>query len=56
MSWVDISVGSGSGGSGSSNNILSGLVNSLWNSLNNAGSEGIIGASHGKQVVKMSKS
>ncbi|WP_024949786.1 coiled-coil domain-containing protein [Helicobacter pylori] len=43
MSWVDISVGSGSGGSGSSNNILSGLVNSLWNSLNNAGSEGIRG-------------
>ncbi|WP_029953427.1 UV radiation resistance protein, partial [Helicobacter pylori] len=56
MSWVDISVGSGSGGSGSSNNILSGLVNSLWNSLNNAGSEGIRGfpwqaGSENEQIV-----
>ncbi|WP_120944933.1 UV radiation resistance protein [Helicobacter pylori] len=43
MSWIDISVGSGSSGSGSSNNLLSGLINSLGNALNNAGAEGITG-------------
>ncbi|GHR59239.1 hypothetical protein VN0511_14820 [Helicobacter pylori] len=43
MSWVDISVGSGSSGSGSSNNLLSGFINSLGNALNNAGAEGITG-------------
>lgn len=40
MSWIDISVGSGSSGSGSSNNFLGGLVNSLWNALSNASSGG----------------
>ncbi|MGL2847119.1 UV radiation resistance protein [Helicobacter pylori] len=43
MSWIDISVGSGSSGSGSSNNFLGELVNSLWNALNNAGIESIAG-------------
>ncbi|UNY42539.1 exonuclease [Helicobacter phage HPy1R] len=40
MSWIDISVGSGSSGSGSSNNLLSGLINSLGNALSNASSSG----------------
>ncbi|WP_154449094.1 UV radiation resistance protein [Helicobacter pylori] len=35
MSWIDISVGSGSSGSGSSSNLLGGLISSLGNSLNN---------------------
>ncbi|WQY21761.1 UV radiation resistance protein [Helicobacter pylori] len=43
MSWADISIGSGSSGSGSSNNLLRGFVNSLWDTLNNAGAEGIRG-------------
>ncbi|WQW31176.1 UV radiation resistance protein [Helicobacter pylori] len=38
MSWIDISVGSGSSGSGSSNNLLSGFINSLGNALSNASS------------------
>ncbi len=40
MSWIDISVGSGSSGSGSSNNLLSGFINSLGNALRNASSSG----------------
>ncbi|WP_367711920.1 UV radiation resistance protein [Helicobacter pylori] len=40
MSWTDISVGSGSSGSGSSNNLLSGLINSLGNALSNASTSG----------------
>ncbi|GAA8170637.1 hypothetical protein NP0156_08810 [Helicobacter pylori] len=40
MSWIDISVGSGSSGSGSSSNLLSGFVNSLGNALSNASSSG----------------
>ncbi|GHP83857.1 hypothetical protein VN1200_15220 [Helicobacter pylori] len=40
MSWLDISVGSGSSGSGSSNNLLSGFTNSLGNALSNASSGG----------------
>ncbi len=40
MSWFDISVGSGSSGSGSSNNLLSGLINSLGDALSNASSSG----------------
>ncbi|MBH0277278.1 UV radiation resistance protein [Helicobacter pylori] len=40
MSWIDISVGSGSSGSGSSNNLLSGFINSLGNALSNAISSG----------------
>ncbi|MFP6177103.1 UV radiation resistance protein [Helicobacter pylori] len=40
MSWIDISVGSGSNGSGSSNNLLSGFINSLGNALSNASSSG----------------
>ncbi|BAM34782.1 hypothetical protein G177_gp10 [Helicobacter phage KHP40] len=43
MSWADIGVGSGSSGSGSSNNLLGVLVDSLWNALNNAGTVGISG-------------
>ncbi|GAA9123892.1 hypothetical protein Taitung52_12830 [Helicobacter pylori] len=43
MSWVDISVGSGSSGSGSSNNLLRGFINSLGNALNNASVGGIRG-------------
>lgn len=40
MSWIDISVGSGSSGSGSSSNLLSGFINSLGNALSNASSSG----------------
>ncbi|MFT2606458.1 UV radiation resistance protein, partial [Helicobacter pylori] len=43
MSWADISVGSGSSAQGSSNNLLSGLINSLWNALNASTSGGISG-------------
>lgn len=39
MSWIDISVGSGSSGSGSSNN-LSNFINSLGNVLSNASASG----------------
>ncbi|WP_199501904.1 coiled-coil domain-containing protein [Helicobacter pylori] len=39
MSWIDISVGSGSSG-GSSNNLLSGFINSLGNALSNASASG----------------
>ncbi|WP_024949119.1 UV radiation resistance protein [Helicobacter pylori] len=56
MSWVDISVGSGSSGPVYSNDVLGGLVNSLWDALNNAGSEGIRGfpwqaGSENEQIV-----
>ncbi|WRB59274.1 UV radiation resistance protein [Helicobacter pylori] len=40
MSWVDIGVGSGSSGQGSSNNLLSGFINSLGNALSNASTSG----------------
>ncbi|GAA8962187.1 hypothetical protein BTM245_14840 [Helicobacter pylori] len=40
MSWIDIGVHSGSSGSGSSNNLLSGFINSLGNALSNASSSG----------------
>ncbi len=40
MSWIDISVGSGSSTQGSSNNLLSGFINSLGNALSNASSSG----------------
>ncbi len=40
MSWIDISVGSGSSQSGSSNNLLSGFIDSLGNALSNASSSG----------------
>ncbi len=40
MSWIDIGVGSGSSQSGSSNNLLSGIINSLGNALSNASSSG----------------
>ncbi|GAA8346315.1 hypothetical protein HpNP145_15450 [Helicobacter pylori] len=40
MSWIDISVGSGSSGSGSSSNLLRGFVNSLGNALSNASASG----------------
>ncbi|WP_231174045.1 UV radiation resistance protein [Helicobacter pylori] len=43
MSWIDISIGSGSSGSGSSNNLLRGFINSLGNALNNASAGGIRG-------------
>ncbi|WRB90542.1 UV radiation resistance protein [Helicobacter pylori] len=40
MSWIDIGVGSGSSGQGSSNNLLSGFIHSLGNALSNASSSG----------------
>ncbi|GAA9441007.1 hypothetical protein BTM432_15050 [Helicobacter pylori] len=40
MSWIDIGVGSDYSGSGSSNNLLSGFINSLGNALSNASSSG----------------
>lgn len=40
MSWIDISVGSASSGSGSSNNLLSGFINSLGNALSNSSASG----------------
>ncbi len=40
MSWIDINIGSGSSGSGSSNNLLSGIINSLGNALSNASASG----------------
>ncbi|WRA10458.1 UV radiation resistance protein [Helicobacter pylori] len=40
MSWIDISVGSGSSGSGSSNNFLGGFINSLGNALSSASASG----------------
>ncbi len=40
MSWIDIGVGSGSSGQGSSNNLLSGFINSLGNALSNTSSSG----------------
>ncbi|WRD00618.1 UV radiation resistance protein [Helicobacter pylori] len=43
MSWIDITVGSGSSGSGSSgpsNNLLSGFMNSLGDALSNASASG----------------
>ncbi|WQY54111.1 UV radiation resistance protein [Helicobacter pylori] len=40
MNWIDISVGSGSSGSGSSNNFLGDFINSLGNALSNASSSG----------------
>ncbi len=40
MSWIDISVGSGSSGQGSNNNLLSGFINSLGNVLSNASASG----------------
>ncbi|WQV40596.1 UV radiation resistance protein [Helicobacter pylori] len=43
MSWIDISVGSGSSQSGSSSNFLSGFINSLGNALSNASSAGLRG-------------
>ncbi|BAW53254.1 putative chromosome segregation protein [Helicobacter pylori] len=43
MSWIDISVGSGSSGSGFSNNLLGGFINSLGNALSNASSGGVRG-------------
>ncbi|GHP43005.1 hypothetical protein VN0220_14940 [Helicobacter pylori] len=43
MSWIDIGVSPGSSGSGSSNNLLSGFINSLWNALNASASGGISG-------------
>ncbi|GAA7392968.1 hypothetical protein ID0640_05040 [Helicobacter pylori] len=38
MSWIDIGVGSGSSGSGSTNNLLGGFIQSLGNALSNASS------------------
>ncbi|MGL2336589.1 UV radiation resistance protein [Helicobacter pylori] len=40
MSWIDIGVGSGSSGSGSSNNLLNNFINSLGNALSNASASG----------------
>ncbi|GAA6901374.1 hypothetical protein HpHNI81_06850 [Helicobacter pylori] len=41
MSWIDISVGSGSSGGSSGSNFLSGFINSLGNALSNASSSGV---------------
>ncbi|WQU10387.1 UV radiation resistance protein [Helicobacter pylori] len=38
MSWIDIGVGSGSGGSSSASHLLGGFINSLGNALSNASS------------------
>ncbi len=43
MSWIDISVGSGSSGSASSNNLLRGFINSLGNALSASASGGLSG-------------
>ncbi|WP_154466884.1 UV radiation resistance protein [Helicobacter pylori] len=43
MSWIDIGVSPGSSGSGSSNNLLSGFISSLWNALNASASGGVSG-------------
>lgn len=56
MSWIDISVGSGSSGGSSGSNFLSGFINSLGNALNNAGIESIAGfpwqvGSQNEQIV-----
>lgn len=56
MSWINISVGSGSSAQGSSNNLLSGFINSLGNALNNASAGGIRGfpwqvGSQNEQIV-----
>ncbi|ANT43182.1 prolipoprotein [Helicobacter phage Sw577G] len=40
MNWIDINVGSGSSAQGSSNNFLSGFINSLGNALSNASASG----------------
>lgn len=40
MSWIDISVGSGSSGQGSGSNLLSGFINSLGNALSSASASG----------------
>ncbi len=40
MSWIDISVGSGSSGGSSGSNLLGGVINSLGNALSNASSSG----------------
>ncbi len=40
MGWIDIGVGSGSSAQGSSNNLLSGFINSLGNALSNASASG----------------
>ncbi|MFP6203903.1 UV radiation resistance protein [Helicobacter pylori] len=40
MSWIDISVGSGSSGQGSSNNLLRAFIDSLGNALSDASSSG----------------
>lgn len=40
MSWIDISVGSGSSSGSSGSNLLGGIVNSLGNALSNASSSG----------------
>ncbi|GAA7753614.1 hypothetical protein HpMS105_15030 [Helicobacter pylori] len=56
MSWIDISIGSGSSGSGSRNDLLRGFINSLGNALNNASAGGIRGfpwqvGSQNEQIV-----
>ncbi|MUU54728.1 UV radiation resistance protein [Helicobacter pylori] len=40
MSWIDISIGSGSSSQGSGSNLLSGFINSLGNALSNASASG----------------
>ncbi|MGN8502379.1 UV radiation resistance protein [Helicobacter pylori] len=58
MSWIDIGVSPGSSGSGSSNNLLGGFIQSLGNALSNASSSGgirgfpqKIGGNENEQIV-----
>ncbi|RVZ53313.1 UV radiation resistance protein [Helicobacter pylori] len=56
MSWIDISVGSGSSGSGSSNNFfLSGIINSLGNALSNASFSGGFSGGYNQEIQEPSQ-
>ncbi|ANT42731.1 UV radiation resistance protein [Helicobacter pylori] len=50
MSWIDISVGSGSSSGSSGSNLLGGIVNSLGNALSNASSSGGFSAGYPRRT------
>ncbi|WQX82758.1 UV radiation resistance protein [Helicobacter pylori] len=50
MSWIDISVGSGSSGGYSGSNLLGGFINSLGNALSNASSSGGVSGGYPKRT------
>ncbi|WQW53972.1 UV radiation resistance protein [Helicobacter pylori] len=50
MSWIDISVGSGSGGSSSASHFLGGFINSLGNALSDASSSGSFSGGYPKET------